>query len=443
MTERVENVIFEGLIHDIEFSRKVLHHIKPEYFGDRVDQNLVKEIKRIFEEHNKAPTQKILKLFVEDSNELKQDEYTKAIELVDSLDTFQDNQEWLINRTEEFCKEKALYNSIVESICIIDGKSKVNTKGAIPKLLSDALAISFDNSVGHDYFMNTEDRFKFYHTKEDRIPFGLDMFNKITKGGVPRKTINVAAGGTNVGKSLFLCSNAADTIRQGFNALYITLEMAEERIAERIDCNLLDVSLDELYKMRSADFSSRLSELQNKSHGRLVIKEYPTGGAHVGHFKALLDELRLKKDFIPDVVYIDYVNICASLKYSGGNNWNSYFAIKAIVEELRGMAVEYNIAVWTATQFNRNGMCLSLDTSIKTPLGDKFLKDVKVGDLVKGVDGYNEVVTVFPISKKRMFKITTESGHSIICSEDHMFPTNHGEFNIKCGLEVGTELKIE
>ncbi len=355
MTDRIESVIFEGLLGNDDYTRKTLPFLEEEYFDSRVDKILFKEIKGFYDKHNKSPTKKILRLFLDDCSDLKQGEFDEAIELVESLGEPENNQVWLMERTEKFCRDKAIYNAIMTSIGIMDGRNTTLDRGSIPNLLSDALAISFDKTIGHDYFTDADDRFKFYHLKEERVPFDLTMFNKITKGGLPRKTLNVALAGTNVGKSLFLCHHAAAAIKQGLNALYITLEMAEQRIAERIDCNLMDVTLDELIRMKKGDFDNKLSSLQTRHHGRLIVKEYPTAGAHVGHFKALLDELKMKKNFEPDIIYIDYINICASQRYKGGNNYNSYFAIKAIAEELRGLAVEYDVPILSATQATRSG----------------------------------------------------------------------------------------
>lgn len=361
MTDRIESVIFEALLGDDEYTRKTLPFLHEEYFDSRVDKLLFKEISSFYDKHNAAPTKKILKLFLDDCKELKQDEYEEANRTVESLNDPEQNRDWLIERTEKFCRDKAIYNAIMTSIGIMDGRNTKFNREAIPGLLSDALAVSFDKTIGHDYYGDADDRFKFYHLKEDRIPFDLDMFNKITKGGVPRKTLNCILAGTNVGKSLYLCHHAAASIKRGLNALYITLEMSEERIAERIDCNLMDVSIDELIRMKKTDFDTKMTEIQAKHHGRLIVKEFPTGGAHIGHFKSLLDELKMKKNFEPDIIYIDYINICASQRYKAGSNYNSYFAIKAIAEEMRGMAVEYDVPIFTATQATRMG---STDTDI-------------------------------------------------------------------------------
>lgn len=361
MSERVESTIFEGLIHDEEFARKALPFIQEEYFTERLDCMLFVEIKRFFSEHNKAPTKKILKLFFDDRKDLKQEELDMAIELIDGLGEPEPNKEWLIQRTEKFCKDKAVYNAIMKTISIYDGKNTKYNREAIPSLLSDALAVSFDKSIGHDYFTDADRRFDFYHLQEDRIPFDLEMFNKITKGGLPRKTLSCVLAGTGAGKSLFMCHHAASIIRSGRNALYITLEMAEERIAERIDCNLMDTPIDQLIRMGKKDFVSKIDEIKEKTHGRLVIKEYPTAGAHVGHFKALLDELEMKQNFKPDMIYVDYINICTSQRYKNAGNFNSYTIVKSIAEELRGLAVEYDVPILTATQTTRSG---STDTDV-------------------------------------------------------------------------------
>ena len=350
----VENIILENLLHSEDYFRAVIPHLKEEYFDRREEQVLLKFIQAFGEKHNKAPTQRILSLMAKEYDKFTQEEYNNAKNIIDSLSGKEENHVWLLERTEKFCRDKAIYNGIMQSIQIIDGKNDKLNKEAIPSILQEALAISFDKSVGHDFFENAEERFEFYHHKEDRIPFTLSYFNKITKGGLPRKTLNCVLAGVNVGKSLFLCDYAASALKGGHNVLYITMEMAEEKIAERIDCNLLDLEIDQLYKMGHDDFLSGVKGIEAKTHGKLVVKEYPTGGAHVGHFRALLEELKLKRNFSPDVICIDYINICASLKYKS-NNFNSYFAIKAIAEELRGLMVEYNCVGMTATQLTRTG----------------------------------------------------------------------------------------
>jgi archaellum biogenesis ATPase FlaH len=286
---------------------------------------------------------------------LSEDEYGKVTDVVTSLKTEEINKPWLLDETEKFCKDKAVYNAIVQSIQIIDGKDTKFTSEAIPDILKDALAISFDNSVGHDYITDSDDRYNFYHREEERLPFDLDMFNKITNGGLPSKTLNIALAGTGVGKSLFMCHMAASALSQGKNVLYITLEMAEERIAERIDANLMNVTMDDLKNLPKQMFDDRISRIKNKTEGKLIIKEYPTASAHAGHFRALLNELSLKKEFRPDIIFIDYLNICASSRFKMSGTVNSYTYIKGIAEELRGLAVESDVPIVSATQTTRSG----------------------------------------------------------------------------------------
>jgi archaellum biogenesis ATPase FlaH len=333
--------------------RKVLPFIKPDYFQG-IYKTLFKEIGKYIGKYNKLPTQETLVIELESLNE---EQYNMALDIVPHLFTKEKiDDNWLNDATEKWCQDRAIYNAVMESISIIDGKHESLTKNALPDLLSKALGISFDTNVGHDYVENAEERFEFYHTEEDRIPFDLDYFNKITKGGVPNKTLNIALAGTGVGKSLFMCHVAANALTQGKNVLYITMEMAEERIAERIDANLLNVPIDQLANMSKDMFTRKVNNLTKKTNGKLIIKEYPTGSAHSGHFRALLNELKLKRQFVPDMIFIDYLNICASsrMKTMGGSI-NSYTYIKAIAEELRGLAVEFNIPLFSATQTTRSG----------------------------------------------------------------------------------------
>jgi len=354
MSARLETVILENLINNEEYARQVLPFLTEEYFHERPDRLIFKQIQSHFAVFNKPPDQSALIIAADDFN-LNKGDYDNVVEVIETLTERSAQGEWLLQKTEDFCKDKAVYNAIMRSIGIIDGKDKTYTKEALPSILQDALAVSFDNSVGHDFVLDAESRYDFYHRKEDRVPFDLDIFNKITKGGLPKKTLNVVLAGTNVGKSLFLCHHAAGTIKAGKNALYITMEMAEERIAERVDCNLMDVNLDELYRMGRKQFKSKIDDIGAATHGKLVIKEYPTSSAHAGHFRALLDELKLKKSFVPDIIYIDYINICSSSRMKAGGNVNSYTIIKSIAEELRALAVEYNVPVLSATQTNRAG----------------------------------------------------------------------------------------
>jgi replicative DNA helicase len=449
MTEKIEHVILESLVGDEDYTRKVLPFLDESYFDTRVDKLLFGEIKEFFNEHNKPPSKKVLELFVDDCKEFKQEEYDESLKIIRSMEEPEKNKDWLVKRTEKWAQEKAIYNAIRTSIGILDGRNTKLSKEGIPSLLQDALAVSFDKSVGHDYFGDAEKRYEFYHLKEDRFPFDLTMFNKITKGGIPKKTLSFVVAGVNVGKSLFLCHMAASAVRAGKNALYITMEMAEERIAERVDCNLLDIPIDNLYKTKQDTFKTKIDDLREKTHGTLVVKEYPTGGAHVGHFKALLNELEMKRNFKPDVVFVDYLNICTSQRLKGGT-FNSYTIVKSIAEELRGMAVEYDIPVITATQFTRSAStdtdsdmtgiaeCLDPSSLVIKNNGDHVkLLDVNVGDKILGSGGFVTILKKFPIREKTMFKITTKSGKTIICSDKHKFPTKEGRISIRDGLEEG------
>ena len=355
MQANIEQTILRNLLTDEKYMRKVLPFIKPDYFQG-VYKTLFREVGKYVAKYNKLPSSESLSIELQDAN-MSQDQFTMAMEIVPQLFTIEKiDQEWLLNNTEKWCQDRAIYNSIMESISIIDGKHESLTKNALPELLQKALGVAFDTNVGHDYIENAEERYDFYHKEEDRIPFDLDYFNKITKGGVPRKTLNIALAGTGVGKSLYMCHVAASSLVEGRNVLYITMEMAEERIAERIDANLLNVPIDQLDSMSKDMFTEKVNNLARKTTGRLIVKEYPTGSAHAGHFRALLNELKLKKLFEPDVIFVDYLNICASARMKAmGGSINSYTYIKAIAEELRGLAVEFDLPIFSATQTTRSG----------------------------------------------------------------------------------------
>jgi len=355
MQANIEQTILRNLLTDEKYMRKVLPFIKPDYFQG-VYKTLFKEVGKYVAKYNKLPSSESLSIELQDAN-MSQDQFTMAMEIVPQLFTIEKiDQEWLLNNTEKWCQDRAIYNSIMESISIIDGKHDSLTKNALPELLQKALGVAFDTNIGHDYIENAEERYDFYHKEEDRIPFDLDYFNKITKGGVPRKTLNIALAGTGVGKSLFMCHVAASSLIEGRNVLYITMEMAEERIAERIDANLLNVPIDQLDSMSKDMFTEKVNNLARKTTGRLIVKEYPTGSAHAGHFRALLNELKLKKQFEPDVIFVDYLNICASSRMKAmGGAINSYTYIKAIAEELRSLAVEFDLPFFSATQTTRSG----------------------------------------------------------------------------------------
>jgi len=351
---RIEKTIINSLFFKEEYTRKVLPFIKEEYFGNRVEQLLFGEVFKFVEKYNNLPTKDAILIELNSRRDINEEELQHIKDYVNSIENSEADEQWLLETTEKFCKDRAVHNAVLSGIKILDGKDKKQTPEAIPHILSDALAVSFDKSVGHDYIEDAEARFKFYHTREKRYQFDLDYMNRITKGGVPSKTLNIALAGTGVGKSLFMCHVASSYLLQGLNVLYITLEMAEERIAERIDANLLDVTMEDLHEMPKQLYDGKISKLREKTQGQLIVKEYPTASAHAGHFKSLINELALKKSFRPDVIFIDYLNICASSRFKGGNI-SSYFYIKAIAEELRGLAVEHNVPIFSATQTTRTG----------------------------------------------------------------------------------------
>ena len=354
-TNQLPTQILNHLLNNEDFCRRVIPYLKPEYF-DGTHKNVFDLIVKFVAKHNRLPTAKVLDLELRKVN-APEDILNNSAQLIDAIREKSDiDTEYLIQEAEKWCKEKAIYNAIMESIQIIDGKDDIRSEGAIPELLSDALGVSFDQQIGHDYIDNSEERFDFYNRKEDRIPFDLDYFNKITKGGLPNKTLNIALAGTGVGKSLFMCHCAASALEQGKNVLYITLEMAEERIAERVDANLMNLPIEQLGSLPENVFNEKISKIAKGAIGKLIVKEYPTGSAHTGHFRALLNELKLKKNFEPDMVYVDYLNICASSRMRGlGGSINTYSYVKAIAEELRGLAVEFNVPIVSATQTTRAG----------------------------------------------------------------------------------------
>ena len=355
LNSNIEQTILRNLLNDEKYMRKVLPFIKPDYFQG-VYRTLFKEAGKYVAKYNKLPTAETLIIELQETN-MSDEQFQMAMDIVPQLYSGESiDENWLLNATEKWCQDRAIYNAVMESISIIDGKHDTLTKGALPDLLSKALGVGFDTAIGHDYIENVEERYEFYHTEEDRIPFDLEYFNKITKGGVPNKTLNIALAGTGVGKSLFMCHVAAAALVEGKNVLYITMEMAEERIAERIDANLLNVPIDQLDKLSKDMFTSKVADLARKTTGKLIVKEYPTGSAHTGHFRGLLNELKLKKQFEPDIIFIDYLNICASSRMKGmGGAINSYTYIKAIAEELRGLAVEFEVPIFSATQTTRSG----------------------------------------------------------------------------------------
>ena len=354
MSERIETTILRNLLCNEQFYRKVVPFVKPDYFNETHEKVIYEEVWNFASNYELLPTKEVLTINIEGRKDLNDEVYQSAIKTIQSLSDDSVEYNWLLDTTEKWCKDRAIYLALMESIKIADDSNKKVSKDAIPAILQEALAVSFDEHVGHDYVNNVEERYDFYHLKEDKIPFDLDKFNSITKGGLPNKTLNVALAGTGVGKSLFMCHCAANCLQQGKNVLYITMEMGEEKIAERIDANLLNVNIKDIGTLPESIFTSRIQEIGRKTQGRLIIKEYPTASAHVGHFKSLLNELQLKKTFKPDIIFIDYLNICASARYKGAIV-NSYTYVKAIAEELRGLAVEHNVPLVSATQTTRSG----------------------------------------------------------------------------------------
>ena len=359
---KLEQTILKNLIYNEDYLRKVLPFLKEDYFTDRTDRTIFNEISSFTDAYNSTPTIEAVVLAVKERRNLTADEVERCETTLKEIEQTKGEEskiQWLVDKTEQFCQEKAIYNAVLGSISILDGKDKTHEKGQIPKILSDALAVSFDSSVGHDYLENSDERYEFYHRKEERIPFDLDFFNKITKGGLPTKTLNIALAGTGVGKSLFMCHCAAGAMSQGRNVLYITMEMAEEKIAERIDANLLNVTIDDLVNLPKDMYDKKIAKLREKVVGKLIIKEYPTASASVTHFRTLLNELNLKKSFVPDIIFVDYLNICCSSRIKAGSNINSYTYVKSIAEELRGLAVECGVPIVSATQTTRSGFTSS------------------------------------------------------------------------------------
>jgi len=352
--ERIDKTILRNLVHNEGYMRRVFPFLKTEYFGDEEYRTVFRCIQQFIQDFNNCPTAEALEIALQKTN-IKEEAFRQAAEVVKSLTVEEVNNDWLTRETEAWCKDRAIYNAILKSIEIIDGRDKNMTADGLPSLLQEALSVGFDNSVGHDYITNAADRFEYYHRVESRIAFDLDMFNKITNGGLPNKTLNVALAGTGVGKSLFMCHVAAASMSMGRNVLYITMEMAEERIAERIDANLMNLPMDQLHDLPRQMFDNRIQRIKDKTEGRLIIKEYPTASAHSGHFKTLLNELALKQKFHPDIIMIDYLNICSSSRLKASAAVNSYTLVKSIAEELRGLAVEHNVPILTATQTTRSG----------------------------------------------------------------------------------------
>ena len=442
---RIETTILSNLIHNEDYTRKAIPFIKEEYFQDQVEKVIYKTIWDYVDRYKNNPDVEALLIEIGKAT-YTDDQYKSATDyLSEKITESKVELQWLLDETEQWCKDKAIYQAILNGIQIIDGKDKDKIPEAIPTILTEALSVSFDTHIGHDYLEQSIDRYEFYHTVEDKIPFDLDYFNRITKGGLPKKTLNVCLAGTGVGKSLFMCHSASATLMQGKNVLYITLEMAEEKIAERIDANLMNISMEDLHDLPRHMYEDRFGKVQKKTHGRLIVKEYPTASAHCGHFRSLLNELALKKDFKPDIIYVDYLNICASSRFRASAAVNSYTYIKAIAEELRGLAVEFDLPIMSATQTTRQGFCLNINTEVELKNGmKKILKNIELGDELLSNEGYNTVTKIYPVLDKKQYLITTASGKKIMCSEDHRFPVGKNKTNksISTGLEIGEKLNI-
>jgi len=352
---RTETLILRNLIHNEKYSRATLPYLKPLYFTDLIERKVYEQIDKFINKYNNLPTSESLSIELDSASNLSDKEFQSCVEVINELTSADVDEEWLIDTTEKWCQERAIHNAIMDSIQILDGTDQKKDKGSIPELLSDALAVSFDPNIGHDFIDDSEARYDFYHKVEERIPFDLEYMNKITKGGLPKKTLNIILAGTGVGKSLAMCHCASANLMEGKNVLYITMEMAEEKIAERIDANLLNVTLDQLKELSRDMYTKKIERVKGKTSGKLIVKEYPTASAGTGHFRHLINELKLKRSFTPDVIYIDYLNICMSSRIRGGAQVNSYTLVKAIAEEIRGLAVEFNVPIVSATQTTRSG----------------------------------------------------------------------------------------
>ena len=435
--DKIEFLILRNFLHNEQFTRKVLPFIKAEYFEDTSQKIIFEEILNFVQKYNQLATKEILSIEVENRKDINEDSFKQISNLIENLDDDPTEIDWLVNTTEKWCRDRAIYIALMESIHIADGKDEKKNRDSIPSILSDALAVSFDPNIGHDYLLDYEKRYESYHRKEEKIEFDLEFFNKITKGGLPNKTLNIALAGTGVGKSLFMCHVAASVLLQGRNVLYITLEMAEERIAERIDANLLNIPIQQLNELPKQMFETKVNSLAKKTQGTFIIKEYPTASAHSGHFKALLNELALKKSFRPHIIFIDYLNICSSSRFKGGSNINSYTLVKSIAEELRGLAVEFNVPIVSATQTTRSGFGSSdvelTDTSesfglpatadlmfalISTEelenLGQILVKQLK--NRYAATDKYRRFVLGIDRSKMRLYDVEQDAQNGIINS---------------------------
>ena len=439
----LETTILKNLIYSSDFTHKVLPYIKEEYFSDSKDKVLFRFIYNFINQYKVAPTNESLIIELTNSSGITDTDLNGAVNTLSEIEsTKHENSDinWLVTQTEKFIRDRAIYLAIMESVSILDENNKHSKdKGEIPNLLSDALSVSLDSNIGHDFTENYEERYDFYHIIEKRVPTDLDLLNKILNGGFPTKSLSLfMSNTTGGGKTLLKCHLAAAAIAQGHNVLYISMEMSEERIAERIDANLLNVTMHDLYKLSRDDYIKKFKQLRNHARGKLIIKEYPTGAGSILNFRALLNELKLKKNFVPDIVFIDYLNLCASARIKMGGSTNSYGYVKAVAEELRGLAMEFDVPIVTSTQSNR---CLGLDTIVtEKTKGDIKISDLVLGDEILSHNGYVMVHQIFPTEKKVVYNIVTKTGKSIRCSENHVFPTIGGFLSIKHGLYVGHTL---
>jgi replicative DNA helicase len=450
--EKIEFLILRNLLYNEVYTRKVLPFIKSEYFQDTVQKNVFEEIHSFILEYNKLPTKEVLYIELEKRTDLNEDTYKETLSVISSLEDVSVEKNWVVDTTEKWCRDRAIYLALMESIHIADGGDDKKNRDSIPSILSDALAVSFDNNVGHDYLQDYEERYESYRRKEDKIEFDLEYFNKITKGGLPNKTLNIALAGTGVGKSLFMCHVASSVLLQGRNVLYITLEMAEEKIAERIDANLLNVNIQDIAELPKSVFESKVNNIAKKTQGTLIIKEYPTASAHSGHFKGLINELALKKSFKPDIIFIDYLNICSSSRFKGGSNINSYTLVKSIAEELRGLAVEFNVPIVSATQTTRSGfgssdveltdtsesfglpatadlMFALISTEELEELGQIMVKQLK--NRYAATDKYKRFVLGIDRSKMRLYDVEQSAQKDILDSGNDKDYTEDVKPNLK------------
>ena len=451
--EKVETTILRNLLFNNDYCRKVLPFIKNEYFENLHEKVVFEEICKFIVAYDGLATKEVLLIETEKRTDITEDTYKTICDYVSNLDNSPADNNWLTDTTEKWCRDRAIYLALMESIKIADGQDEKKGRDAIPTILQEALSIGFDNNIGHDYLNNSEERYDYYNRKEEKISFDLEYFNKITGGGTSKKTLNVILAGPNVGKSLTLTHLASSFLLQGKNVLYITLEMSEEKIAQRIDANLLNVNIGDIKHLQRDVFNKKITTLAKKTMGRLIIKEYPTSSAHSGHFRSLLNELVLKQSFVPDVLFVDYLNICTSSRYSKNYTANSYTIVKSIAEELRGLAVENNFPLWTATQLTRSGYnssdpdmsdtseCIFIDETIQMRDGNtKKISEVSVGDQIKSQDSYKTVMMVHHKKEKECIKIVTKNGKTIIVSKDHIFPTNDGRKSFNSGLTIGDYL---